>query len=634
MKRAFITSGIISVALLLNTLVGYSQTDPVLKPVEIHPPVPGKPKPKQESDEQLAAQYFQKRDFEKAVVFYEKLFKKNNNTVNYHYYLYCLIELKMFKDAEKLVKNMIRSNPNNPRYGVDLGFVFTEAGEINKGNRQYDKMVEELRYDRLYITELANAFLTRNQPGYAAEVYEKGNLLLKESPFYLELGDLYNQTGNYSMMVEEYLDYIEYNYVNKSIVQNKLQNSLSDDEDSKISELLRKSLLQRIQKYPDQVYNSEMLLWLSIQERDFEQALIQAKSLDRRLGEEGERIFELAGLCMSNQSFDVAIEAFNYLLKKGKNNYLYVDARIGLLTARYLKITSTFNPGMDDLLLLEKDYISVLAEYGENASTIGVMKYLAHIEGFYLNKYDEAIQLLTRAIELPSATPASVADCKIELGDIYLFTDNVWEALLLYSQVDKAFKNDPVGHLAKFKNAKLSFYLGEFGWAKAQLDVLKAATSKLIANDALRLSVLISDNIDMDSSTVALSLFAKADLLSYRNQDDLALITLDSIFDLAGYHPIFDEVLLKKAEIMMKHGNYEEASGYLEEIIKDYSYDITADNALFLLADLCEKKFQDTERAKSLYEKLLTDYPASLFAVEARKRFRILRGDFSNDGTL
>jgi tetratricopeptide (TPR) repeat protein len=618
----------------LGTSNGYPQIDQILKPAEIHPPSPVNPqKPKTESDEQLAAQYFQKRDFEKAVVFYEKLFKKNKNSVNYNYYLHCLVELEEFKDAEKLVKAMIRDYPENPRYGVDLGYVYSEEGEISKANRQFDEMLKHIIPSRVYITELANSFLIRSQPGYAADAYEKGNLLLKNDPFYIELGDLYNQTGNYSMMVEEYLDFVEHDYMNRSLIQSKLQNSLSDDPDKKISDLLRKSLLLRIQNNPDEIYNNEMLLWLSVQEKDFELALSQAKSIDRRMKEDGNRIFELAQLCLANHSYDVAVEAYNYILKKGKDNYLYVDAKIGLLTARYLKITDSFNPNPEDLYLLEKDYLATLAEYGENVTTIGVMKYLAHIQGFYLNKFDEAIALLNRAIGIPGAVPAAVAECKIELADILLFTDDVWEALLLYSQVDKAFKNDPVGHLAKFRNAKLSYYIGEFGWAKAQLDVLKAATSKLIANDALRLSVLISDNIDMDSSTVALAMYARADLLSYRNQDEHAIITLDSIFDLADWHPIFDEVLFKKAEIMMKHGEFEKAAEYFEKIVNDYSYDITADNALFLLADLCENKFHDIERAKILFEKLLVDYPASLFAIEARKRFRALRGDFKDNGT-
>jgi len=611
-----------------------SQNDVILQPVEIHPPKPGfEQKPKQESDDQLAAQYFQRKEYEKAVVLYEKLFRKSNNNLNYTYYLYCLIELKDFKSAEKLVKSQIKEFPDILKYSVDLGYVYAEEGEQGKANKQFDETIRQIRPDRLQVTEVANSFLIRGQLDYAVASYRRGSEIIRDYPFYLELGDLYNQAGNYSMMIDEYLNYLDYNYQNPSLIQTKLQTALSNDAENKISEMLRKSLLKRIQKYPEKIFYSEMLLWLSIQQKDFELAFIQAKSIDRRLGEEGDRIFELAGLSLSNQNYDVAIEAYNYIIKKGKNNHLYIESKIGLLTARYLKITDSYNFTQTDLVDLENDYISTLSEYGENASTIGVMKYLAHLQAFYLDKTEDAILLLNKTIIIPNANPSAIAECKIELADILLFTNEVWEAKLLYAQVEKAFKNDPVGHLAKFKNAKLSFYIGEFQWAKAQLDVLKAATSKLIANDALQLSVLISDNIDMDSSTVALALYSKADLLLFRNKDEQALLVLDSIFDLADWHPIFDEVWYKKAEIKIKQKDFEKAAEYLTKIIDDYPFDITADNALFLLADLNENQFYDKEKALQLYERLLEDYPASVFTVEARKRFRTLRGDFINEGT-
>ena len=473
----------------------------------------------------------------------------------------------------------------------------------------------------------------RGQVDYAVAAYRRGSELLRDYPFYLELGDLYNQVGNDAMMIDEYLNYLDFYQQNSSLIQAKLQGSIASDTEGKLSEMLRKSLLKRIQRYPDKVFYSEMLLWLSIQEKDFEMALTQAKSIDRRYGEEGERILELAGLSLSNQNYDVAIEAYGYVLKKGKNSPVYVDAKIGLLTARYLKVTESGYYSETDLLNLQSDYLSTLNEYGINNYTIEVIRYLAHLQAFFLNNQEGAIDWLNKAIEIPQANPADIAECKIELADIMVFTGDIWEAKLLYAQVEKAFKNDPVGHLAKFKNAKLSFYIGEFGWAKAQLDVLKAATSKLIANDALQLSVLIMDNIDMDSSYSALELYARADLLLYCNQSDQALAALDSIFLLADYHPIFDEVWLKKAEIVMKRNDFEKAAEYLSVILDDYPYDITADNALFLLAGIQETHFNDKVKAMDLYEKLLTDYPSSLFTVEARKHFRKLRGDFNPEGT-
>ena len=230
-------------------------------------------------------------------------------------------------------------------------------------------------------------------------------------------------------------------------------------------------------------------------------------------------------------------------------------------------------------------------------------------------------------MELPDINPLAKAECKLELADILLFSNDVWEATLLYEQVNKDFKNDVIGQEAKFKNAKLSYYIGEFGWAEDQLDILKAATSKLIANDALALSLFISENYDADSNTVALGLYSRADLLEFRNENELALKTLDSIFLKFAFHPILDDVLLKKAQIKMKQGDYAAADTLLGTLIKDYPSDVLADLALMKRGQLNEEHFGNKEKAMQYYEELITRYPGSIYAVEARKRFRNLRGD-------
>ncbi len=614
------------VFLFLSVTV-FSQLDK-LQPVKLHPPTPPKPHEQKQNKEQLAAQYFREKEYEKAVVLYEELFENGGNNNYYTYYLYCLIELQDFHKAEKLVKSQQKKYPASLKYSVDLGNIYERKGDLKKAKKIYESAIKDLRPNKGQVIGLANAFLVAGKTDYAVKTYYRGRQIMKDYPFYYELGNLYRQTRNYSQMIQEYLDYVDYDPAKMATAQHLLQSALDKDSDHEISNNLRKSLLIRIQAYPEKIYYSEMLLWLSIQDKDFEQAFRQAKSIDRRLGEGGHRIYDLANLALANKNYDVAIEANKYIIKKGKSSLYYFDGKVGLLNARYLKITTTINYSEKDLVELEGDFKSMLDEYGTNAETLPVMKYLGHIQAFYLDKTDEAITILNTAIEIPNALRQDIADCKIELADIYLFTGEVWEATLLYSQVSKAFKNDPTGHHAKFKNAKLSFYIGEFDWAKNQLRVLKAATSKLISNDALQLALLISDNIDMDSSTVALGLYARADLLLYRNKDELALVTLDSIFELGTYHPIYDETLYKKAEIKIKQQKYKEAEEYLTDIIENYSYDITADDALFLLAKLYDREYNDKEKAMELYQQLMTDYTGSLYTTEARKRFRTLRGDF------
>jgi len=271
-----------------------------------------------------------------------------------------------------------------------------------------------------------------------------------------------------------------------------------------------------------------MLLWYSIQKKDFSLALIQAKSLDRRYNEEGERVFQLAGIIASNKDYSNAIKAYNYIIKMGDENFLYLSSKIRLLDVKYQQITTTSDFTKEDLIVLEKDFISTIDELGKDASIIPILNNLAHMQAFYLDKTSEAVKLLEEALTFKNAPKMDLAVCKIELADILLMSGEVWEATLLYSQVEKAFKNEPIGHLAKFKNAKLSFYIGEFEWSKTQLDVLKAATSKLIANDAMELSLLINDNVDMDSTYIQLIMYARADLLFFRNKDEQAILSATS----------------------------------------------------------------------------------------------------------
>jgi len=282
------------------------------------------------------------------------------------------------------------------------------------------------------------------------------------------------------------------------------------------------------------------------------------------------------------------------------------------------------------LLKLEKDYKATLAELGRSARTASLVRGLSHLYAFYLDQPDSAINDLEDAILFPGISKTSKAECKLELGDVYLFTGNVWDSDLLYKQIDKDFKNDPLGQEAKYRAARLDYFRGDFLWAQAQLDVLKTATSQLIANDALSLSLLISDNIGLDSTTDALMLFSRADLLAYRNKTDDALLTLDTLLKDYPDHSLVDDAWFKQAQIMDMRRNWTSVDSLYAKIVTYDSTSVLADDALFRRAELYENKLNNKQKAMELYENLLTKYPGSLFAVEARKRYRTLRGDTFN----
>jgi tetratricopeptide (TPR) repeat protein len=581
------------------------------------------------TDEKLAIQFYQNKEFDKALEYYEKLYNKIASPVYYTAYLNCLLETKDFKKAEKIAKRQIKQNPTSPNFIVDLGTVYAHSEEPDKAKSTWEQAVKSVKYDD-QVFAVANAFLAIHQYDYAIAIYLKGRKISENNyPFSFELADVYNTKGDKLSMINEYLDVLETQDSYIQSVQNALQTSFGNDVDPKQNELLKTELLKRISKNPDKTIFSELLIWMQIQQKDWDGAFIQAKALDKRKKEEGNRMMGLAQLFTQNEAYDVAIKAYQYVISKGPEVYFYTNARIELLNVYYQKVMKGAYTPLD-LTELEKNYNTTITELGKSANTVSMLKNLAHLQAFYLNKSDDAIKLLEETIALPQVTAIIQAECKLELADILLMTGDIWEASLRYSQVEKAFKYDVIGQEAKFRNAKISYYTGDFKWSQTQLDVLKGATSKLIANDAMDLSLLISDALAIDTNEAPLLLFAHADLLAFQNKDDQAKITLDSINTLFPNHALADDILYKKAQLELKHAKYVEAAALYEDILKNYGDDILGDDALFKLADLNENQFKNIEKAKELYQQLLEKYPGSLYVVEARKRFRKLRGDNIN----
>lgn len=583
------------------------------------------------TDEQLGLMYFNNKEFDKASALFERLFNEKPSLFNYTYLMQSLLEQNEFDKAEKVVKKQAKRFPDDSRYVVDQGFLLQRSNQANKAAKIFEQAIKDLPADQRKVIELANSFITRRENDYAIRTYLKGRQMLSpQYTFGLELSNLYEMSGNFEKMSDEYIALLETNPELLNQMQARLQNSLNNDPEGLKSEAFRMALLKSVQRKPDDILLSEMMLWLSLQLKDFEAALIQAKALDRRLGENGNRVFSLGGLSVGNGFYKTGAEAYQYVIERSDDLSLVVQSKVELLKADYEQIIRSYPINYKELTNLESRYLKTLEEAGRNPLVFPLMRNLAHLQAFHMSNSAGAISMLEELIGLTNNNRLLQAECKLELADIMLFTGEPWEATLLYSQVDKAFKNEPIGHEARFRNARLSFYIGEFNWAKAQLDVLKAATSKLIANDAMSMSLLISDNIDTDSLTVQLATFARADLLLYREKPEEAMALLDSLLIAFPGHPITDDALMKKAEIHLKRGNFTEAETLYLDVIKDYGDGILGDDAQFFLAELYENHLKDSAKAMAAYQELLMKYPGSLFTVEARKRFRLLRGDMVN----
>jgi tetratricopeptide (TPR) repeat protein len=576
------------------------------------------------SEEALAMQYFQSGDFEKAGILYEKLFNRTKNTSFYDPYFNCLLKLKQFNEAEKLSRSLLKSNPDNFTYSVDIGRIYQEKGDQEKALEWFNTLIRTMPANEFAIKELAITLYRAEAYDFSIKAFMTGRKLLNnENAFNYDLLSLYRFRKDKPNLIQEYINLLSTNPEALPQAQSVLGNILEGSEDFN---QLRTSILRRLQKEPQSIVMTEFLTWQYIQQKDFDMALRQTFALDRRLKEDGNRVFDLSRLLISNQAFDQAIESLNYLVSKGVNNNYYIPAKIELLNVKTKQLTS-IKFSKENLINLENDFNALINEFGTSQGTVFAIRQLANLQAYYLEKPAIAAQQLEKLMEINGLPSQIIGQIKSDLGDIYILTGEVWEATLLYGQLEKAYANEPLGQEARYKNAKLAYYQADFIWAKAQLNVLKSSTSQLIANDALNLNLLISDNLQNETDTAALRKYAYADLMIFKNQPNKALTILDSIPVLYPGNLLADDVFMAKSKIYIKNNEFNQAIEQLMGIIENYPTELWGDDAVFILADLYETKLNQPDKAIELFQKIITDFPGSLYVIEARKRFRKLRGD-------
>ncbi len=585
----------------------------------------------QTTDLEFANYYFEAGELDKSAIYFEKLYGKSASPYYYQRLLSCYISLENYSSAEELIKKQLKQAPIESEVYVDLAFLYGKMGNQKKKEKALKEVLDNLPPNRNTIALVARKLQEIGEIETTETLYLQGiSLLNGDYNFALELADLYGAKGNLPKMVEAYIELIGVNASYVPSVQNMLNRYLNLTEEPEKADLVKGVLLKALQKYPDNNTYNEMLIWLFYQVKNFNAAFVQLKSLDKRYNETGSRILDFADLCLKNQEYSTAASAYQYLIDAKKDAYLLELSQVGLSRTEYLLLENTSKPESSQISSTGTVMRNCLNTVGYSTSTADLALDYAQFLVKYENQLDSAIVFLESLVELANLAPKKIAEIKLSLGDLLIMKGEIWDASLYYSQVDKAFKEDVLGAEAKFRNAKISYYTGDFTWAQDQLDVLKASTSKLISNDAMNLSLLITDNLGLDSIEEPLQLFAQADLYNYRNLLTEAENQLDSLAYYYPAHRLADEILFEKAEIQLKKRDYIKAAGYLEKIIERYPTDLLGDDAVFLLAELNRKHLNNSVKASELYQKIITEYPSSLFVVEARKQFRELRGDAVN----
>ncbi len=577
------------------------------------------------TNEQLAYEFYNKKDYGKAADIFQQLYKDTKRQQFFNNFIDCLILTGNYDKAEDNLKPFLKANPTAWKSRVDLAYVYVQNGEKDKAEKYVAKIVKDVPENRNSIVEVANFLRNKSFTDAAIALLDKGAKSDKiQYSFYNEKAYTYNSILDFENTIKFYLLGLQEDPRRYDNVKNQFRVLLMYDMNGNVSDVMRMALLEKSQQDPENEEFSQLLMWFSLQQKDYDLTLMQLKALDRRKGDYENEILNICHIASDNQQFDIAIDGFGYVEKKANGGVFYVESKVGLLENRYKKAVAEGGHDRRFYEELSEEMTKVFEEIGFYRDTKPLMTVQAHILAYELDNPDEAIALIDKALQL-GFLPSDNAALKMELADIYLYKDEVWEATLLYSQIEKSMKNNPIAHEAKFRNGQLRYFIGEFEWAQASLKILKAATSKLIANDAMTLSLTISDNLEYD--TLALKRLAKADYYIYQHRYDLANQMLDSI---NAYNPnevSMPNLLYRKAKIARETGDFSLADSLYHRVFEGYQDSYLADEALMEDAQLLENQLERKTDAMECYAKLFDYYTASVYVAQARKCYRRLRDD-------
>jgi tetratricopeptide (TPR) repeat protein len=570
-------------------------------------------------NEQLALQYFDDGEFEKALtIFEESLQKQPSNFFFFQKILECRQQLKQYEKVEELISKRI-DKYNQPQLFIELGYNHQLQKNVEKAEKNYELAIQEVDKEPNYAYQVANSFEKKVLLEWALKAYETAQKKNPNLNFDYQSALLQGQLGNLNLMLEKLLDYSYKNQENTLLVQNQLSRFLMDDASGSFANEIKKGLLLKTQKSQD-VYWNQFLSWFFVQQKEYGKAFIQEKAVYKRNPNSFFNIVTLAQLAIEEKQNEDATSILTFVLENTDNLDLQMQAHHFLLT---LEIESALEK---DYLALDLKLQGVLKKYGITPFSLELQILTAHFETFYLKQPSLGKQLLQNTLQLP-LNIREESKVKMELADILIYDEKFNQAILYYAQVEENLKNDVLAHEASLKLAKANFYKKDFDWTLQQVKNLKQSPSLLIANDAVELFLLIEDNSVEDSLRIALQDYSKADFQLYQKKNDDALQSFLTILQKHKGKSIEESTLFKVGKIFEEKKDYTKAIAYYQNILEHHKDGIYKDEALFFSAEIYRKYLLDNEKAKPLYEKIVLEHPDSLYFTESRKHYRTLRGD-------
>jgi tetratricopeptide (TPR) repeat protein len=573
---------------------------------------------------------------DKARPIFEDLYRKNVNNPQYFNSLNRVyLALKLYDASIKIIEQRIENNPSDLNlYGL-LGCTYYLRGDEKRAFSVWEDGIKKVPESPINFRVMANYALERRAFDKAIDFLNRGNQI-SDNPllFSFDLANLYALTMQYNKAAEEY-----WSILNKYPEQFQLvQSGLSSFTNK--SDALQSTIEVFEKKYnADNIKLVYILASLYLQSKSYEKAYTLYDQLDAKSNSRGMELLKFAQEVNNEHQFDLAAKVFSKIIVTYPSSPIISNAKLGYAKALESSLLSGnslqtnwkpfgFNSTEDPQKINEIiNYFTEIAKIFPNSDAANEALYrIGNLKFSQLRDFEGARQILNKLIALSPNSQFAIKSYE-ELGDIYIQEGNLdkgmesFQKLIYSNNIPEEEKN-----YARYKEAKISFYKGNFETGKEWLNSLVTNYKDNNSNDALELELIMNTTINDSSNLV---MFADAELLSEQkkfNQAREKYLIISTNQQAAGLQNL---AKLRVAEMDLALDNYDSAIKLLGKIVEENEKNIYSDKALYLQGNIYQYARKDKLKAIEAYETLLAKFPNSIYLDIARELINKLKNKIS-----
>jgi len=577
-------------------------------------------------------------DFERAAILYEELLAEDSLNVVYFQGLErVLLLLKRYDEAITHVQKRLSTTPQDLNLLASLGSLYYKSGRELEADEAWEQALSGNPADPQRYRIIANVMMENRLLEKAAETYRRGRIGCHDGNlFTLELAQLLAVSMDYRGASEEYLRWLRLNPAQLTFVQGRMGSYTWKEDGREAAIAAVRSALQ--EREDARLY--ELLGWLYLEGKIFEEAFDVFRHIDRMSQSQGMALLSFAGTAFQEGAYSVAASAYREAIEVPLPPAAMPSAKYGYANAMkelgrkedtlQTAVSANVAPATGAQSRYSRAiayYRQIIEEYPGSEFAVRSRYQIGTIQLEEFLDLDGALASFEQVVKDGGGLHLLLFDAVLKIGEIHVSrgdTAGARERFHLVATAPNALP-DQIDQ-AMFLLAELEYFSGRFSEALERLRDISMNLAADYANDALEMQAFLQQA--MGTSPDLLVELARADFLArQRDYGEAAALLRDAAEKGRGL-PVADHALLRSAALEEALGRYDAAISTYERLLGESGGSAAAlDRAQFHIGEVYEFGLRDAARAIEAYEKLLAEYPESVFGSVARKRIRHLRGD-------